>query len=161
MMDLFKNRKRIIYDRHNNIPYLIRYYLYLKERKNFPFNITLHKILVSDLDDLHDHPWNYATLILKGGYYEHTPEGKFWRGPGHFRFCKASSLHRLELDKDEDGNELPCWSLFYMGRKQQEWGFIKNGKWIHNEKYLAEKNKEPKNRLEQMASLTHDPIAHC
>ena len=48
-----------------------------------------------------------------------------------------------------------------MGRKQQEWGFIKNGKWIHNEKYLAEKNKEPKNRLEQMASLTHDPIAHC
>ena len=47
MMDLFKNRKRIIYDRHNNIPYLIRYYLFLKERKNFPFNITLHKILVS------------------------------------------------------------------------------------------------------------------
>ena len=161
MMGLFKNRKRIIYDRQNEVPYLIRYYLFLRDRKKFPFNITLHKILVSDLDDLHDHPWNYATLILKGGYYEHTPEGKFWRGPGHFRTCKASSLHRLELAKDKEGNELPCWSLFYMGQKQQEWGFIKNGTWIHNEKYFAEKAKEPKNRLEQMASLTHDPIAHC
>ena len=141
MFDIFKNRRRVIYDRNNQVPYLIRWYVFLKDRKNFPFNITLHKILVSDLDDLHDHPWNYATLILKGGYYEHTPEGKFWRGPGHFRYRKSTDLHRLELAKDENGKELPCWSLFYMGKKVQEWGFIKNGKWIHNETYLAERDK--------------------
>ena len=106
MMALFENRKRVIYDRTNSVPYLIRYYLFLIDRVKFPFNLTLHKILVSDLDDLHDHPWDYFTIILKGGYYEHTPEGKFWRGPGHFRFCKAQSLHRLELKKDTDGNEI-------------------------------------------------------
>ncbi len=142
MMSFFKDRKRIIYDRNNQVPYLVRYYLFLKDRKNFPFNITLHKILVSDLDDLHDHPWNYATLILKGGYWEHTPEGKFWRGPGHFRYRKSDDLHRLELAKDENGNELPCWSLFYMGTKKQEWGFIRNGEWVHNETYLREKYAE-------------------
>jgi len=37
-------RKRIITDRLNNEPYLERYYLFLKERKWFPFNIFLHKI---------------------------------------------------------------------------------------------------------------------
>ena len=33
-------RKRTIYDREGKVPYLIRYYLFLKDRKNFPFNIT-------------------------------------------------------------------------------------------------------------------------
>ena len=130
-------RKRVITDRDGKVPYLIRYYLFLKERKRFPFNITLHKVLVSDEPTLHDHPWSYATLILKGGYWENTPEGRFWRGPGHFRYRSASDLHWLELEKDDEGKETPCWSLFFMGKKATDWGFVKDGKWIHNEQYLA------------------------
>ena len=96
-------RRRVIFDRSGQIPYLIRYYLFLKERKSFPFNITLHKVLESDEPVLHDHPWNWGAIILKGGYWEHIPvysqEGKVvgstarWRGPGHIRFRKASDLH--------------------------------------------------------------------
>ena len=130
-------RRRVITERDSDVPYLIRYYLFLKERKNFPFNITLHKVLVSDEPTLHDHPWSYATFIIKGGYYENTPNGRFWRGPGHFRYRSASDLHYLELDKDADGNEIPCWSLFFMGKKAGAWGFIKNGIWVHNKDYLA------------------------
>ena len=151
-------RKRVITDRDGKIPYLIRYYVFLKERKNFPFNITLHKVLVSDEPTLHDHPWGYATLILKGGYWEHIPlfnhttggvvgTTKIWRGPGHFRIRGPKDLHWLELAKDENGNEIPCWSLFFMGKKKQEWGFMpfvrgdsiteRGYKWIHNEEYLA------------------------
>jgi len=157
LMELL-GRKRTIYDRDGKVPYLIRYYVFLKNRKHFPFNITLHKVLVGDEPTLHDHPWNYATLILKGGYWEHIPlknettggvvgTTRVWRGPGHFRYRKADDLHWLELAKDENGNEIPCWSLFFMGRKQKEWGFLpwNNGKtieergykWIHNEKYLG------------------------
>ena len=145
-------RRRVITERDSDVPYLIRYYLFLKERKNFPFNITLHKVLVSDEPTLHDHPWGYATLILKGGYWEHIPirslEGnvcgstRVWRGPGHFRIRNADDLHWLELEKDASGNEIPCWSLFFMGRKVKEWGFMdwvkhEGYKWIHNEEYLA------------------------
>lgn len=130
-------RRRVITERDSNIPYLIRYYVFLKDRKNFPFNITLHKVLVSDEPTLHDHPWSYATFIIAGGYYENTPKGRFWRGPGHFRYRKASDLHYLELDRDAQGNEKPCWSLFFMGRKAGAWGFLKDGEWIHNEQYLA------------------------
>ena len=38
--------------------------------------------------------------------------------------------------KDENGNNIPCWSLFFMGKKAQSWGFVKNGKWIDNKDYL-------------------------
>lgn len=145
-------RRRVITDRTGKVPYLIRYYLFLKERKKFPFNITLHKVLVSDEPTLHDHPWSWGAVILKGGYWEHIPlysqEGnvvgstKVWRGPGSIRFRSAADLHWLELAKDKDGNELPCTSLFFMGRKKKEWGFVthvrnQGYRWIHNETYLT------------------------
>lgn len=160
---LFNGRKRIIYNRDSTKEYLVRYYLFLKDRKNFPFNFTLHKVMMSDEPILHSHPWNWGALILKGGYWEHTPEGKFWRGPGSIRFRKAEDLHYLELAKDENGNEIPCWSIFFMGKKSEgdHWGFLVNGKMIHHEEFLKNREKYPTTRLEQMSNLTHDPIAHC
>ena len=146
-------RRRVIRDRESKQPYLIRYYVFLKDRKKFPFNITVHKVLKSDKPVLHDHPWNWGAMIVSGGYWEHIPvisqEGnvvgitKEWRGPGHIRFRKAKDLHWLELEKDPEGNEIPCTSIFFMGRKCKEWGFVdwiqfQGYRWIHNEKYLKE-----------------------
>jgi hypothetical protein len=135
-------RKRIVMDRINNEPYLERYYLFLKDRKHFPFNVFLHRFLKSDPDDVHDHPWPYATLILKGGYYEWIPQfdnkgNKFgeiavWRGPGSFRVCSADSYHRIELDPDVE-----CWTLFMPGPQKREWGFLVKDRWIQHEDYLA------------------------
>jgi hypothetical protein len=124
-------RHRVILDRQSNEPYLDRYYLFLKDRQNFPFNIFLHKFHKSDPDDLHDHPWNYMTFIVKGGYWEYTPEGKFWRGAGHFRRCTAESYHRIEL---EPGVE--CWTIFMPGKQRRDWGFDMEGHWIQHEEYL-------------------------
>ena len=138
-------RKRIVLDRASNEPYLERYYLFLKDRERFPFNVFLHKFLKSDPDDLHDHPWPYATLILKGGYYEWVPtfnrqgnkigETRYWRGPGHFRVCRATSYHRIELDPT-----VTAWTLFMPGPQQREWGFDVKGQWIQWEQYLATRN---------------------
>jgi len=147
------DRKRVIMDRQSKEPYLERYYLFLKDRKKFPFNVFLHKFLRSDPDDLHDHPWPYATLILKGGYWEWVPtfsesneiigEKKVWRGPGHFRTCKATSYHRIEVEPGVD-----CWTLFMPGPQQREWGFRihdgwnpKTSMWIPHEDYIAQKSK--------------------
>ena len=137
-------RKRIVMDRQANEPYLERYYIFLKDRKYFPFNVFIHKFLKSDPDDVHDHPWPYATLILKGGYYEWTPifdrEGKKiaetckWRGPGHFRTCSATSYHRIELDPN-----VTAWTMFMPGPQTREWGFLVNNKWIHNNEYLEQR----------------------
>jgi hypothetical protein len=137
-------RKRIVMDRVENEPYLERYYLFLKNRERFPFNIFLHKFLKSDPDDVHDHPWPYATVILKGGYWEWIPhfdtvgrktgEYQVWRGPGHFRVSKANSFHRIELDPD-----ITAWTLFMPGPKQRDWGFMVQNKWIQWEQYLKQR----------------------
>jgi hypothetical protein len=139
-------RYRVIQDRQDNEPYLERYYLFLKDRKRFPFNVFLHKFLKGDPDDVHDHPWPYCTVILAGGYYEWIPqfdaqgrvscEVRYWRGPGHFRTCSAGSYHRIELDPG-----VTAWTLFMPGPHKREWGFLtgKNPKtdWEHNESYLT------------------------
>ena len=135
------DRKRIIMDRQCNEPLLTRYYLFLKDRKRFPFNVFLHKFHKGDPGDVHDHPWPYFTLILAGGYYEWIPqfhndgtmscEIRKWRGPGHFRFCSANSYHRIELKEG-----VTPWTLFMPGPQRQEWGFLVDNKWIHNDQYL-------------------------
>ena len=137
-------RKRIVMDRVENEPYLERYYLFLRERERFPFNVFLHKFLKSDPDDVHDHPWPYATLILKGGYWEWIPhfdtvgrktgEYQVWRGPGHFRVSSANSFHRIELDPD-----ITAWTLFMPGPKQRDWGFLVKNQWIQWEQYLKQR----------------------
>ena len=136
-------RKRIVMDRVENEPYLERYYLFLKERNRFPFNVFLHKFLKSDPDDVHDHPWPYATLILKGGYWEWIPqfangvkigEVAAWRGPGHFRISQARSYHRIELDP-----AVAAWTLFMPGPKQKDWGFLVRNRWIQWEEYLKQR----------------------
>lgn len=133
-------RKRIIYDDLDR-EYLIRYHLIFREKESnseksppVPFNLFYHKILVSDEPVYHDHPWNYSTLVIKGGYYEHTPEGTFWRGPGSFRSAKAESLHWLELKKDT-----PCHTLFFHGPRKRTWGFMTNDGWIDYQSYLQSK----------------------
>ncbi len=147
--NFFKGRYRLVNDRADKEPYLERYYLFLKERENFPFNIFLHKFLKSDEEDLHDHPWPYLTFILWGGYWEYTSKGlgdkhpiRHWRGPGQFRYQPANSLHRIELDKKEDGTLRNCWTLFMPGPKLRNWGFDVSGQWIPNENYLQDKKDE-------------------
>ncbi len=139
-------RKRIIMDRTCDEPLLTRYYLFLKDRKWFPFNVFLHKFHKGDPDDVHDHPWPYATLILKGGYWEWIPQFNSqgvkvceiakWRKPGHFRICSANSFHRIEIDPNVE-----CWTLFMPGPQKREWGFLVNNKWIPNELYLQSRKR--------------------
>jgi hypothetical protein len=142
-------RYRLIPDRQTGEDYMHRYYLFLKDRKWFPFNFTLHKIVRSDDPIMHDHPWGYLTIVLKGGYWEHTPifnsEGKMfaefqtWRGPGSIIKRKAGEYHWLELD----GSVGPATTLFFMGKQQREWGFLvqtKKGlhRWIKWTDYLSD-----------------------
>jgi hypothetical protein len=138
-------RYKLVPDRTTGEDYLHRYYLFLKDRKHFPFNLTLHKIVRSDEPVMHDHPWSYMTIVLRGGYWEHTPvfnyEGKKiaefqeWRGPGSVIMRKANEYHWLELDPDVG----PATTLFFMGPQQREWGFLKGNTWCKWKDYLASK----------------------
>jgi hypothetical protein len=163
-------RYRLIPDRRTGEDYLHRYYLFLKDRKWFPFNVTLHKIVKSDDPILHDHPWPYLTIVLSGGYWEHTPvfntEGKKiaefqkWRGPGSVIMRKAGEYHWLELEEGTSAT-----TLFFMGPQQREWGFLvdktkSKTQWIQWENYLTNYKDYHKRYIEpkmtQMASKKKD-----
>tara|TARA_B100001029_G_C14822407_1_gene318400 strand:+ start:51 stop:437 length:387 start_codon:yes stop_codon:yes gene_type:complete len=128
---MFKSRKRLLLDRGPSWPdfdkaepFMVRYYLLFRKRpKWFPFNILLHKILKSDLGDLHDHYWSYITIILKGGYWESTENGTFWRGPGYIGFRKATDRHSLKIPKGK-----PAWTLLLAGPNKGSKQFAKYSK---------------------------------
>ncbi len=98
----------------------------------------LHRILRSDHDrDLHDHPWDYASVILRGGYWEVTADGKRWYGPGSVVFRRAGHLHRLVLP---DG--APATTLFIHRRKRRDWGFRTATGWVDWRTYVSARGEE-------------------
>ena len=90
-------------------------------------NVYLHQVRKSDDDRaLHDHPWANRSLVISGGYIEHTPEGVFTRLAGDVIDRPAEALHRLEV--------LPrsqAVTLFMTGPKVREWGFACPQGWRH------------------------------
>lgn len=108
----------------NDNPYMLRWFVIPRN----PFcNVYLHKIMRSDDDRaLHDHPWDNTSLILRGRYLEHTPEGVFWREEGFMGGRKATDQHRLELMPGEH-----VTSLFFTGPKIREWGFWCGERFVH------------------------------
>lgn len=127
---------QVIPNRHGD-PYLRRWYLI---PRNSVLNVYLHHFQSSDDDRaLHDHPWWFVSLILRGGYIEvsESAEGKmtalcrtsvldvrspFWRRCIAFR--PATYRHRVVLatSSDEDAGQ-PCWTLIVTGRRVRIWGF--------------------------------------
>jgi len=105
-------------------PYMTRWFVIPKNRW---LNVYIHKFHRSDDDRaLHDHPWWSVGLILRGGYWDVTPAGRQWIGPGRIKVRSAETKHRVEL---QDGK--PSWSLFITGPRIREWGFWCPQGWRH------------------------------
>lgn len=104
----------------------------------------IHEILRSDNDrHLHDHPWDYTTVILRGGYIEqHTDGSGLWCPAGTVLNRKAEDAHRLVLPSG------PVLTLFVMGPWKQQWGFLtENGK-VDWRTYFGPKAAEAEQQLE-------------
>lgn len=109
--------KKTIITRGDNTPYLIRYTIF-----KLPWiSMKVHHILESDDACLHNHPWVFVTILLKGGYFEesnHNGFGDFkYHGAGSILYRPANYAHRLELTK-------PMWTLVFTFKRVQDWGFF-------------------------------------
>ncbi len=105
------------------------------------FAARIHEILRSDRDRvLHDHPWPYLAIILKGGYYEVTEENSLaWYRPGSVLVRGIEHRHRLMLPTAPFG-EQPATTLFITGRYAQKWGFFTPEGKVPYDEYLAAKH---------------------
>lgn len=117
------------------------------------FGIYLHEFVKSDHEVHHDHPWAFATLILRGSYNEEVlvpvwQQKKFKSGvfklvkrtvkAGQLIYRPARHIHRVVLT---DNKPITLSIVF---RKSREWGFWKaigpsnviGRMWIHWREFL-------------------------
>jgi hypothetical protein len=139
--------KKKVIKRSNDEAYLIRYTLFNCRW----FGIKVHHIIKSDDACLHDHPWKFISLILKGGYHEVlimdpsivAPDEQIasyvpympqtWYGPGSLLVRRAEMAHRLILPKGKT-----CWTLVITFHKTKIWGFFTKFGWVPWFKYSTQ-----------------------
>lgn len=95
------------------------------------FLLRLHHILRGDNDrHFHDHPFDFVSLILKGGYIEYTPNGlpRIF-DPGSVNAKKADQLHYLKLLSGS------TWTVLVTSPYYRDWGFATEDGWIKADRY--------------------------
>lgn len=109
-------------------------------------SVRLHRIMRADHDrDLHNHPFDYRTFVVKGAYAEvfeepseHSPE---WRAHG-YRWIHAGGTETGNQDKYHRIDVVPkrgVWTLFFMTRNTGGWGFNVDGQHVDSTRYLLRK----------------------
>lgn len=108
-------------------------------------SIRIHHILREDRGrDLHNHPWDARTIIMKGGYKEtrliHDPHGnpewpevydvKFSRTEGDTATLSSDDFHTIE--KVSEGG---VWTMFITYKYQQKWGFMTEKGFVPHDQY--------------------------
>lgn len=106
----------------------------LRPRWQFPINVRVHHILRADQDrDLHDHPWNARTIILRGWYVEERiDQVEISRNTGSTATLNFGEYHRI--DRVSPGG---VFTLFITGKYRGTWGFLVNGLKVQWRKYLG------------------------
>jgi hypothetical protein len=99
------------------------------------FGIYVHVMRREDADRYpHDHPWNFWSLILRGGYEEmRYPDAARRRCLRMFVLSHTRwRLHRLRVgDAHRVISVQPgTVTLVIVGRHRQVWGFYPDGQWI-------------------------------
>jgi hypothetical protein len=132
---LFKKTVLRIRDGKENPVYLIRYSIFTCPW----FAIKLHRIMLSDDDCMHDHPWSFISIILSGGYFEHSfvnrsrsvlslgtisPTWKRWYGIGSILWRPSPSIHKLELPEGKTAT-----TIVITFKKKRQWGFYTPSGW--------------------------------
>lgn len=91
--------------------------------------------------DLHDHPWPFITIVLRGGYVDvqaqihadgqaHDKETRFpWGKMDRYGYLSGPRIHRMPLDVAHRivGARPNTWTLVLRGPTRREWGFYPPG----------------------------------
>lgn len=101
-------------------------------------SVKLHHIIQPDHDrHLHNHPWDFTSIILRGWYVEECPGYQQLRRPGSIAHRRAADLHRIR-SVSQGG----VWTLVFTGPRVQVWGFDVDGDIIPWDEYLDETDVE-------------------
>lgn len=110
------------------------------------FGWYIHWIYLPDRDrDPHDHPWNFWSLILRGGYTEQVWQkwgAQRIRVDGHGAFLgefvwKAFSWHKMSIERAHMIHRLQpgTVSMIFTGPRHRTWGFWTREEFVPYTKY--------------------------
>lgn len=111
-------------------PYMERFTLF----ETRWLSARLHHIVTEDYDRvMHDHPWSFLTVILRGGYAECRPEyphqPRFTSAGREFDVVTTHHAGSVALRRATDRHRIIAvlpgtWTLFIYGPIRQWWGFF-------------------------------------
>lgn len=103
--------------------YMRRYWL-IPYSWHLPIAVRIHHIKRADAEPfLHDHPYSYRTVILRGFYIEEDVFGMTrLRRAGSTSGASAETFHRISAVTSFGG----AWTLFvfFTWRRKNRWGFM-------------------------------------
>lgn len=73
---------------------------------------------------LHDHPWNFTSVVLRGGYIERRLD------PMTMEVNESHMVRRVNRVRARDSHSImrllrvPTWTLMLVGRRQRTWGYL-------------------------------------
>lgn len=114
-----------------------------------PWSIRVHHIMRPDADrDLHDHPWNARTFILRGWYTEQRllnvglPPGTAVEVTGYIDRMQGSTarLNHGEYHRIDEVSPGGVYTRFISGPYQGTWGFLVNGVKVAWREYTGERS---------------------
>lgn len=99
------------------------------------FGIYLHKIMLPDSYDMHDHPWDFASLILWGGYLEYVNKNPEKRAQypvveTHNRRIFSFARRKSDWSHRIAAIQKPTWTLVFVGKRKRVWGFYTMKGWV-------------------------------
>ncbi len=109
----------VFFKKYRSIPFFLLRFTLLKIG---PLHIRTHKIIGEDITSLlHNHPFNYISIIIRGGYTEtvKNKKGLVGRRHGLFSFVlrKSSTYHRIDA-------VLPDTTTLFFAFGRKEWNAI-------------------------------------
>lgn len=126
------------------------------------FAVYLHRFDAPDPGvDLHDHPWWFGSLVLRGGYIEQRFDARdacaqaeaaeridrVWRlavpaARGESVVRGRWSWRSMPLTECHTIRELlrvPTWTLVVCGPRRRSWGFYEPSGWVPSQSYASER----------------------
>jgi hypothetical protein len=100
------------------------------------FGIFVHRIRRPDNDRaVHDHPWPFASLILRGAYDERLTTLRSAHAGIPPRTVRRGrwSFHRMQLHQAHYISAVHgrLTTFVFVGRRRQDWGFYERGMFAH------------------------------
>lgn len=101
-------------------------------------SLYIHRLFKEDQDaHLHNHPWNFLTLVLRGCYFAEAEDGHWYlKRPGTWSRMTRDHYHKIaEID------EGPVTTLFLAYGEWQPWGYLVGDEHVEASEYRERKHK--------------------